>query len=223
MSGHKYTESSIQMEPLSHNPAAGVIGSQLLEIGTRGLESGAAVVMSVTGLIPAGAEEVSAQAATAFAAEAAAMLAFNTAAQQELMRAGTALADIARMYSQADDSAAGALAVSALSMVANNPLAGGSGAIVGAPLAQAAAVADAVGSAGRPLVAGLAEAASSPGVQAVANAGTSVASGIAPMASMGQGASAGGASMPGLASATAPDREATDDGQDDQQTGERVL
>jgi hypothetical protein len=29
--------------------------------------------------------------------------------------------------------------------------------------------------------------------------------------------------MPGLASATAPDREATDDGQDDQQTGERVL
>lgn len=154
------------------------------------------------------------------------MLAFNTAAQEELMRAGTALADIARMYSQADDTAAGALTVSGLSMVANNPMAAGAGTVVGPALAQAQAVAAGVGEAGRPLAAGLVEAASSPGVQGVAQAGTSVASGIAPMASMGQGASAGGASMPGLASATAPDRDENDDGhsgQDDQQPGERLL
>jgi hypothetical protein len=214
------------MEPLSHDPAAAVIGSQLVELGILGLGSGAASAASVTGLIPAGAEEVSAQAAMAFAADAAAMLAMQTAAHEELMRAGTALTDIVRMYTQADDTAAGALTVSALSMVANNPLAGGSGAIVGAALPQAEAVAGAVGSAARPLVAGLVEASSSPAVQAVASAGSQVASGIAPLASMGQGASAGGASMPGLASATAPDRDENDDGrsgQDDQQTGERVL
>jgi PE family len=214
------------MQPLSHNPAAGLIGTQLVEIGTRGLESGAAVVMSVTGLIPAGAEEVSAQAAAAFAEEAAAMLAFNTAAQEELMRAGAALTDIARMYTQADDTAAGSMMASAMSMLSNGPLSGGSGAGVGPGLAQAAqALPGAVGSAAGPLMSGLAQAASSPGVQAVASAGTSVASGIAPMASMGQGASAGGASAAGLTSATAPVQDENEDGRgpDDEQAGERVL
>ncbi len=56
------------MDPMSLQPGAGDIGSQLVEIGSRGLDSAAAAAMAVTGLIPAGGEEVSAQAAMAFAA-----------------------------------------------------------------------------------------------------------------------------------------------------------
>jgi len=63
----------------------------------------------------------SAQAATAFAAEAAQMLALNKAAQDELMRTGTALTEIARMYSEADAAAAGSLLANPL---ANYRLAG---------------------------------------------------------------------------------------------------
>ncbi|MGB9302558.1 MAG: PE domain-containing protein, partial [Mycobacterium sp.] len=99
------------MDSMSHQPAAGDIGSQLVEIGSRGLDSAAASALSLTGLIPAGGDEVSAQAAISFAADAAAMLASNTAAQEELMRTGTALTDIAQMYMQADGDAAGALTV----------------------------------------------------------------------------------------------------------------
>jgi hypothetical protein len=106
------------MESMSHDPVAGDIGSQLVDIVTRGLDSGAAVLMSLTGLIPAGGEEVSAQAAMAFVAEGAAMLASNTAAQEELARTGMALTDIARTYSQVDDAAAGTLCSAAVSFPA---------------------------------------------------------------------------------------------------------
>lgn len=106
------------MDSLSHDPAAGDIGSQLVEIGSRGLAAGNAATMpTMTGLVPAGGEEVSAQAVMAFATEAASMIASNTAAQEELMRAGTALTDIARMYGDTDDNAAGALAVGGPSTV----------------------------------------------------------------------------------------------------------
>ena len=84
------------MESMSHDPAAGAIGLQLVDIATRGLASGATASAAVTALVPAGAEEVSAQAA-AFAAEGAAALALHTAAQEEIARAGVALTDIARM------------------------------------------------------------------------------------------------------------------------------
>jgi hypothetical protein len=50
----------------------------------------------LTSLVPAGREEVSMQAALAFAEEAAQMLALNQAAQLELTRTGDALAEIAR-------------------------------------------------------------------------------------------------------------------------------
>lgn len=50
------------MDSLSHDPAAGDIGSQLVEIGSRGLAAGNAATMpTMTGLVPAGGEEVSAQ------------------------------------------------------------------------------------------------------------------------------------------------------------------
>ncbi|MEQ6180494.1 hypothetical protein ABOD72_17810 [Mycobacterium tuberculosis] len=42
------------MDSLSHDPAAGDIGSQLVEIGSRGLAAGNAATM--TGLVPAGAK-----------------------------------------------------------------------------------------------------------------------------------------------------------------------
>ena len=56
------------------------------------------------------------QAVMSFAQEAATMLASNTAAQEELMRAGTALTDIAQMYGESDDAAAGALTFSCSAM-----------------------------------------------------------------------------------------------------------
>ncbi len=215
------------MDSMSHQPAAGDIGSQLVEIGSRGLDSAAASALSLTGLIPAGGDEVSAQAAMSFAADAAAMLASNTAAQEELMRTGTALTDIAQMYMQADGDAAGALTVSAAA-IARHPLAGGSAAGLGAALPQADVLPGAAGAAARtPLLAGLIEAPSSPMGQAagnIANAGSSVGSGAAPLSSMGQGAA--GSSKAGLASAETPARDEDEDQrarQDDQQPGERVL
>jgi PE family len=101
------------MESMSHDPVAGDIGSQLVDIAMQGLDSGAAALMKLTGLIPAGSEEVSMQAAMAFAAEGAQMLTSNTAAQQELLQTGTALVNIAKMYSPVDDTAADTLAFGA--------------------------------------------------------------------------------------------------------------
>jgi len=51
---------------------------------------------------PAGADDASLQAAMAFSAEAAQLPALNQAAQEELARAGAALIQIARMYSDTD-------------------------------------------------------------------------------------------------------------------------
>ncbi len=119
------------MDSMSHNPAAGDIGSQLVDIGSQGISAGTTAAASVlSGLIPAGGEEVSAQAVLAFAQEAATMLAANSAAQEELMRTGSALTDIARMYGESDDTAAGALAFSSTPMSrlsAASALGGGAG------------------------------------------------------------------------------------------------
>jgi hypothetical protein len=94
------------MQFMSFHPAVGDIASQLIQIGTDCLEAAAKASMSLTGLAPAGAEEVSAQAVTAFVEEAASMLASNTSAQEELQRTGTALARIARRYTEVDEAAA---------------------------------------------------------------------------------------------------------------------
>ncbi len=215
------------MDSMSHNPAAGDIGSQLVDIGSQGINAGASAAMSVlTGLIPAGGEEVSAQAAMAFAQEAATMLASNTAAQEELMRTGTALTDIARMYGEADDNAAGALTFGTGAM-SNHPLAGGSGASVGAGLMRAGALPGEASAAARtPLASQLIQAPSSPMASAAANAGSSAMGGAAPVGSgMGAGAPAGGTSKAGLASAVGPADEDEREGEDrgDLQSGERLA
>ena len=57
------------MQPLTHNPGAVGIGAQVVANGTRGLAAGTTATAAVTALVPAGADEVSAQAAFAFAAE----------------------------------------------------------------------------------------------------------------------------------------------------------
>ncbi|QUR67704.1 PE family protein [Mycobacterium spongiae] len=212
------------MDSMSHDPSASDIGSQLVDVGTQGVSAGTTAATSIlSGLIPAGAEEVSAQAVMAFAQEAATMLASNTAAQEELMRAGTALTDIARMYGETDDGAAGSLAVGAAA-ISNHPLAGGSGARVGAGLLRAGAMAGDASAAARvtPLVSQVTNAASSPMAQAAANAGTSAMSGAAPLGSgmaPGAGASAGGSSKAGLASAAEP----ADDDEDREGRGEHLA
>lgn len=213
------------MDSMYHDPAAGDIGSQLVDIGSQGISAGSTAAMSVlTGLIPAGGEEVSMQAVMAFAQEAATMLASNTAAQEELMRAGTALTDIARMYNESDDAAAGALAFSSGAMSRFGSAAGSSG---GGGLGAAALQSDLAGAARNPLVAGLATEATSPSMtSAAANAGSSAMSGAAPLGSGMSGAgSSGGASKASLASASAPDDQddRQHDREDEQQLGEQLL
>ncbi|KZS70742.1 cell motility protein [Mycobacterium kansasii] len=98
------------MEEMSHAAAAADIGGQVSDNALGGVAAGATAVTSVTGLVPAGADEVSAQAAAAFASAGVRMLASNNSAQAELQRAADAVQDIARTYSQVDDGAAGVIA-----------------------------------------------------------------------------------------------------------------
>ncbi|WP_176358142.1 PE family protein [Mycobacterium persicum] len=214
------------MDTMSHDPSAGDIGSQLVDIGSQGISAGSTAAMTVlTGLIPAGAEEVSAQAVMAFAQEAASMLASNVAAQEELMRTGSALTNIARMYGDADDSAADALAFRGAAISRSG--AGGAGATLAPGLMGPGAVQAAAESVARaPLMSQMVEASSSPMASTVANAGSSAMSGAAPLSSgMGGGTPAGGASKAGLTSATGPadQDERERDEQADAQSGERLA
>ncbi|MHA7652482.1 PE family protein [Mycobacterium sp. ML4] len=213
------------MDSMSHDPAAGDIGSQLVDIGSQGISAGSTAAVSVlSGLVPAGGEEVSMQAVMAFAQEAATMLASNAAAQEELMRAGTALTDIARMYGESDESAAGALAFSSSAMSRFGSAAGSSG---GGGLSAAALQSELGAAARSPVVAGLAQAPSSSLTSTAVNAGSSAMSGAAPLGSGMSGAgTSGGASKAGLASATSPaddQDERKPESQDDEQAGERLL
>ena len=90
------------MQPMEHNPAAAGIGTQVVANGALGLAGGTAATAEVTALVPAGADEVSAQAAMAFATEGVEALALNTFAQEELARAGAAYVEIAGIYSAVD-------------------------------------------------------------------------------------------------------------------------
>ena len=90
------------MQPLEHNPAAVGIGGQVVANGARGLAGGTTAAAAVTALVPAGADEVSAQAALAFAAEGVETLAMNTFAQEEMARAGAAVMEIAGIYAAVD-------------------------------------------------------------------------------------------------------------------------
>jgi hypothetical protein len=90
------------MQPMTHNPGAAGIGAQVVANGARGLAAGTAASAEVTALVPAGAEEVSALAAAAFAAEGVEVLGQNTFAQEELARAGAAYMEIAGIYAAVD-------------------------------------------------------------------------------------------------------------------------
>ncbi|KAA1249205.1 PE family protein [Mycobacterium simiae] len=94
------------MQPMSIDPAAADVGRQVADNAFQGLAAGAIAATSLMSLVPAGAEEVSAQAVAAFTAEAAQLLALNQAAQEELQQAGKAFSEIARMYSDMDGAAA---------------------------------------------------------------------------------------------------------------------
>ncbi|SOX56533.1 PE family protein [Mycobacterium ahvazicum] len=94
------------MRSMSFDPAVAVVGTQIVGSATQALANSAAAEPSVTAPAPAGAEEVSAQAAAAFGAEATHMLALLNAAHSELARTGNALVDIARIYAETDAVAA---------------------------------------------------------------------------------------------------------------------
>ncbi|OBI81137.1 PE family protein [Mycobacterium sp. E740] len=90
------------MQPLTHNPGAVGIGAEVVANGTRGLAAGTTATAAVTALVPAGADEVSAQAALAFAAEGVEALAMNTFAQEELARMGAGVVESAGIYTAVD-------------------------------------------------------------------------------------------------------------------------
>jgi hypothetical protein len=220
------------MESMSIDPAVAAIGAQLADIATRGLGSGTAASASLTALVPAGAEEVSAQAAISFAAEGASALALNAAAQQELARAGMALTDIARMYSEVDGAAAGRLAAAG-NQSAEIAFAGGPGQSVGAGLLRSDLLPGAGGSAARTalmanLIDGVAPSTPSTTASPAASAASTLlgaASGpLGAIGSVGQGASAGGAVRPGLASSLAEDKDKSEpEDPADQQPGEQLA
>ncbi|PRC44694.1 PE family protein [Mycobacterium sp. ITM-2017-0098] len=90
------------MQPLNHNPAAAGVGGQVTANGARGLATGTAATAEVSALLPAGADEVSASAALAFAAEGIQTLGINALAQQEIARAGAAVIEAAATYDAMD-------------------------------------------------------------------------------------------------------------------------
>lgn len=90
------------MEPLAHNPAAAGVGAQVIANGVRGLAGGTTASAAVTALAPAGADEISLQAALSFAADGVETLAINTLAQEEVSRAGAAVVEAAGIYAATD-------------------------------------------------------------------------------------------------------------------------
>jgi hypothetical protein len=97
------------VQPLKHNPGAVGIGSEVAANGVRGLAGATTAGAAVSVLGPAGSEEVSLQAALAFAMEGAQTLAVNAMAQQELSHAGLAYVEASGVYASADESGAAVL------------------------------------------------------------------------------------------------------------------
>ena len=90
------------MQPMSHNPGAAGVGAQVVANGARGLATGTAASAEVSALVPAGADEVSAHAALAFASEGIEDHALNSFAQEELSRAGVAYMEVSSIYTAVD-------------------------------------------------------------------------------------------------------------------------
>ncbi len=107
------------MQPMTFDPVVGDIGGQVVQIGISSLQAGDHAQISITGLTPAGVDEVSMQAVTAFHEEAASMLDLHRAAQEELMRTGAAFTQIAQTYTDVDRSAADSVVFNAFPM--SNP------------------------------------------------------------------------------------------------------
>lgn len=78
------------MEKMSHDPIAADIGTQVSDNALHGVTAGSTALTSVTGLVPAGADEVSAQAATAFTSEGIQLLASNASAPAPIRKSTTA-------------------------------------------------------------------------------------------------------------------------------------
>jgi hypothetical protein len=97
------------MQPMSFEPSAAGIGGSVVASATQGLASGTTASAAVTGLAPAGADEVSMQAAMAFASDGVEALAMHSFAQEELARAGAAYVEIAGMYTAVDGATAATL------------------------------------------------------------------------------------------------------------------
>jgi hypothetical protein len=97
------------MEPLTQNPTVHMIGGQVMANGARGLATGTAATAEATGLVPAGVDEVSVQAALAFGMEALETNMLNSLAQQELARAGSAYTEAATIYTTVDEANAATL------------------------------------------------------------------------------------------------------------------
>lgn len=90
------------MQPLSHNPGAAGVGGQVTANGARGLATGTAATAEVSALASAGADEVSAMAALAFAAEGVQTLGINALAQEEIARAGATVIELSATYQAVD-------------------------------------------------------------------------------------------------------------------------
>lgn len=97
------------MQPLQHNPAAVGVGTEVVSNGARGLASGTAATAEVSALVPAGIDEVSVQAALAFATEGIEALGINALAQEELSRAGAAYIEASTIYETVDGANAATL------------------------------------------------------------------------------------------------------------------
>lgn len=90
------------MQPLSHNAGAIGVGGQVVANGARGLATGTAATAEVSALAPAGADEVSVLASTAFMAEGIQTLGINALAQEEIARAGATVIEVAGVYQAVD-------------------------------------------------------------------------------------------------------------------------
>ncbi|ORB87688.1 hypothetical protein B1987_19775 [Mycobacterium kansasii] len=122
--------------------------------------------------------------------------------------------------SSAADDEAMQMGLVGTSPLSNHPLAGGSGAGMGAGLLRGEALPGAGGTLARtPLISELLDKPVGPSVQPAAAAGSSATSGAAPVGAgagaMGQGAQAGGSSRPGLAAPATLTQERSDADEDD--------
>ncbi|MBO0677339.1 PE domain-containing protein [Mycolicibacterium sp. S2-37] len=95
---------------MSHDSTVAAIGAQVVANGGQGLAAGAAAAPALTGLTPAGMDEISTQAAMSFAANGAETLAELAQAHEEISRTGAALVEVSDLYEVLDDGAAGTLA-----------------------------------------------------------------------------------------------------------------